>query len=388
MHLIIFFTYGVSVKLWNETGLLDREILIYKEFIKDGHRVTFITYGDEEDLNFQDKTEGIQVIPVYKYLRRPGNSFIRFIHSFFVPFKLKNYLKDGDIYKTNQMFGSWMAIISKLLYKKKLVIRCGYEFFRNHGIRGEYHFLKRSLFFIFGYLLEAISYLAADCVIITSLSNYEFIKRCFLFNHHKLKVVRNYIDTDLFKPQVTSKTCDLLYIGRITQCKNLLNLLTALDGLCYKLAIIGKGELADTLEAISKENKINLEMKGVVPNNELPEHINKARVFILPSFYENSPKALLEAMSCGAAVIGADVDGIRELIIHKKNGCLCQTDSESIRAAIIELMADDNLREELGKKAREFTIENCSLKNVYKKELDLYGEVLKSNARKSRAKGY
>lgn len=378
MHLTIFFTYGVSVKLWNETGLLDREILIYKRFIEDGHKVTFVTYGGQKDLSFQDKTEGISVIPVYKYLRRPGNSFIRFIHSFFIPFRLKTFLEDGDIYKTNQMFGSWVAIISKLLYKKKLVVRCGYEFLRNHGIRGDYNFFKKSLFFIFGYLLEAISYLVADCVIITSLSNYEFIKRCFLFNHHKLKVVRNYIDTDLFKPQITAKTCDLLYIGRITQCKNLLNLLDGLKGLDCKLTIIGKGELADTLETISKENKINLEMKGIVPNNELPEHINKAKIFILPSFYENSPKSLLEAMSCGATVIGTEVDGIRELIIHKKNGCLCRTDPESIRAAIIELMTNDNLREELGKNAREFTIENCSLKNVYKKELDLYEELLKS----------
>ncbi|MDI6791494.1 MAG: glycosyltransferase family 4 protein [bacterium] len=376
MHIILFFTYGVSVKLWDETGLLDRELLIYKRLIKDGHKVTLITYGDQEDLNFQDKTEGISVIPVYKYLRRPGNSFIRFIHSFFIPFRLKIFLKDGDIYKTNQMFGSWVAIISKLLYKKKLVVKCGYEFLRNHGIRGDYNFFKKSLFFIFGYLLEAISYLVADCVIITSLSNYEFIKRCFLFNHHKLKVVRNYIDMDLFKPQITAKTCDLLYIGRITQCKNLLNLLDGLKGLDRKLTIIGKGELADTLETISKENKINLEMKGVVPNNELPEHINKAKIFILPSFYENSPKSLLEAMSCGAAVIGADVDGIRELITHKENGYLCQTDSESIRNAITELMADEKLRRELGKSAREFILENCNLKNIYKRELGLYEDML------------
>ncbi|MBU1614530.1 glycosyltransferase family 4 protein [bacterium] len=378
MHLILFFTYGVSVKLWDETGLLDREILIYKKFIEDGHKVSFVTYGDQQDLNFQDKTEGIRVIPVYKYLRRPGNSFIRFIHSFFVPHRLKSYLKEADIYKTNQMFGSWVAVISKLLYKKKLVVRCGYEFFRNHGIRGEYPFLKKGLFFIFGYLLEAISYLAADRIIISNLTDHEFIKKCFLFDHSKLKLIRNYINTDFFKPLTAEKRYDLLYIGRIVPRKNLLGLLDSLNGLNYRLAVIGKGELADTLETISKENKINLEMKGVVPNNELPEHINKARIFILPSFYENSPKSLLEAMSCGAAVIGTDVDGIRELIIHKKNGYLCQTDSESIRTAIIELMADDSLREELGKKAREFIIKNCSLKNVYRKELDLYEELLKS----------
>lgn len=66
MHLIPFFTYGVSVTLWNETGLLDREILIYKKFIEDGHKVSFITYGGQEDLSFQDKTEKIRVIPVYQ----------------------------------------------------------------------------------------------------------------------------------------------------------------------------------------------------------------------------------------------------------------------------------------------------------------------------------
>ena len=50
MRVIIFFTYGNSLKSWKESGLLNREIKLYKFLAKnyDIH-FTFVTYGDKED---------------------------------------------------------------------------------------------------------------------------------------------------------------------------------------------------------------------------------------------------------------------------------------------------------------------------------------------------
>ena len=93
----------------------------------------------------------------------------------------------------------------------------------------------------------------------------------------------------------------------------------------------------------------------------------RADVFALPSLVEGNPKILLEAMACQKAVIGTNVEGIRELIINKYNGILTDTDHDSIRSGLIELL-DDKLRQKLGKQARKFIIENYDIEKLLEKE--------------------
>jgi glycosyltransferase involved in cell wall biosynthesis len=111
-----------------------------------------------------------------------------------------------------------------------------------------------------------------------------------------------------------------------------------------------------------------------VPNSELPGYLNRAGLFILPSFYEGHPKALIEAMACGLPVIGADSPGIRELIRHGETGYLCGTEPESIREAIQDLLDSPTLSAQMGHHARQFVIENYSLDRIAELELALLKE--------------
>ena len=141
-HIILFFTYGVSLREWVEKGLISREIKLYQSLIQDGYRVTFITYGDRTDWEFDEMLKGIEVIPVYELLKRPGNRWIRLLQSFLLPLFLRNVLNDADFYKTNQMSGSWVPVIAKLLNRKPLLVRCGFEMMRNM-LRNEASTMKR-----------------------------------------------------------------------------------------------------------------------------------------------------------------------------------------------------------------------------------------------------
>ena len=50
MRVILFFTYGISLLEWKKSGLLDREIKLYKKLNEDyGLNFTFVTYGDKSD---------------------------------------------------------------------------------------------------------------------------------------------------------------------------------------------------------------------------------------------------------------------------------------------------------------------------------------------------
>ena len=77
-------------------------------------------------------------------------------------------------------------------------------------------------------------------------------------------------------------------------------------------------------------------------------------------------------MSCGISCIGTNVRGINNIIKHKENGYLCETDSISIRNAIILLYNDKKLRKKIGQEAREFIVNNCSLESIANKEFLLY----------------
>lgn len=363
--LALFFTAGVSLKTWHDIGSIDREVAIYNELSKYFKRIYFFTYGGIEDLKFKSYlADNISIIPK----KCISNSLL---YSFMMPFIHHKILKDVDILKTNQMWGAWSAVLTKLSYRRKLVVRTGFMLsinFMRSNPKSRRIWVKK--------LIEMIAYKLADAIITTSQSNFEYVERNYSPRGVHI-LVPNYVETDVFKPMnVSKKKGSICFIGRLSQAKNLFALLEALKGLPYTLTIIGSGEQEEQLKNSANTHEVNANFLGNIPNHKLSEILNPHELFILPSFYENMPKTLLEAMACGMPVIGTNVKGINEVIEHGKNGILCDTDSNSIRKAIINLMGDEALKQNLGENARRTIIENYSLDNLAKKELGLMEELV------------
>jgi len=275
------------------------------------------------------------------------------------------------------MYGSWVPLIGKILYQKRLVVRCGYELLRN-SVRDSIYSFQNLIRILFYFIMEIAAYGFADCTIMSCETD-------MLFINHRLRVatkntvlIRNYIDTDNFSPVRNLNDeylagNSLLYIGRLIKRKNLESVLFALRGLDMELDIAGDGGLKDELMKKKGELNLNVTFLGIVANSVLPKLINRHPFVILPSFYENSPKALLEAMACGRVVICANVEGVKELIIDCKSGLLCETDSDSINRAIRKAMSlSVEERRQIGMNARQFVINECSIGKIYEKEKDVY----------------
>ncbi len=373
MNLILFFTYGVSLRMWDEKGLLDREVSLYQRLAKEGVKITFITYGDEEDYAYRQKIPEIDILPVYALTKKPATKICAFLHSLILPYILKDKLKGADVIKTNQMSGSWTAVISKFLYGKKLIVRCGYEWFRFTQKSNPSLFRRGTVF-----AAEWLIYRIADRIILTSEGDSDFVSSRFKIKAGRISVSPNFIDTELFMPADSDVKKDrMLFIGRLTRQKNLFSLFDALKSSAWTLDIVGDGELKTALTEYAERNNVKANFLGRIANSRLSEVINQYPLFILPSYYEGNPKVLLEAMSCGRAVIGTDVEGIREIIEDNGNGILCETDSASIKGAIEKAMQDEDLRDRLGKKARLFVEENCSIEAAVKRELAILKAVMR-----------
>jgi|TARA_B100001559_G_C16418134_1_gene583751 glycosyltransferase involved in cell wall biosynthesis len=367
----LFFTYGISVDDWNNTGLISREIAIYERMhLKNGYEFNFITYGDENDLN-KINAKGIKVYPIYTRMKYSKNRYVRVVKSLAIPFIFRDVLRESSILKTNQLKGSWVAILSKIIFKKSLIIRTGYDALKwsKFENRGMVH-----TFFIT--LLTKASLSLSDQYNVTTLSDKEFLSKKFNVQD-KIKVRPNYINQKIFNDFNKERIDELLFVGRLEEQKNIRFLI---DEYKYhqlpKLHIIGEGFYKDELQYEITQNNLNINLIGKVPNQDLPNFYNKYKFFILSSKYEGNPKTLLEAMSSGSVVIGSSVEGIDTIIENNHNGFLINSqkgDLESIFKLIDNGQVDLTAMKQ---NAINYINQNHSLENLTKMELMDYDRLL------------
>jgi len=380
MILALFFTRGVSLETWVETGLFDREKLIYEEHLRRGHleRVYWLTYGSNDAEIAKKLRAEKRLHPGIQVIAMPGifkDKIGKLIYSFLMPLLQKTCLKQADIYKTNQMDGSWSAVFANFFYGKPLIVRTGYtlSFLAKR--------LKKSKTRIFIYqLMERLAFKYADRVTVTSKKDKKYISDIYKCPSSKLVVLSNYIDTELFVPLQSEQIYDdrVVYVGRINPQKNLYNLIEACAISKVGLDIIGSEDDKSPLATHAREYGADVRFLGVLSNRKIAEILASYRIFILPSIYEGNPKSLLEAMSCGKAVIGTEVDGIREIIRNEENGLLCGTNADSLADSINRLLYNPELCNRLGESARKYILMTCSLGIIVERELDIYKSILRN----------
>jgi glycosyltransferase involved in cell wall biosynthesis len=361
-RLIVFFTQGVSLGLWDDRGLLTREISAYNRIENEIGDIIFCTYG-KDDLRYQDVLVPIKIAP-----NRWGiNSKL---YSILMPFLYGKLMRTADIYRTNQMKGAWTAVIAKFLYQKPLVVRCGYEWKKLTEYRGTSKLWARFMTWI-----ELFVYKHANKIILTSLVDKKYVCKEYGVSPEKIEVIPNYINAVQFAPDNSffPERGQICFVGRLDCIKNLENLFNAIKTIeGVNLVVIGSGPEEEALKLKAERENVSVKFLGRMPNEDLREVYNKSEICVLPSFSEGNPKALLEAMACGRPVIASRIEAHEEIITHKDNGYLCETDDYSIAKAIKELLSDRFLMEKIGRNARKTVLETNNIQEIMKKEMAIY----------------
>ena len=83
MHLVLFFTFDYSLITWLESGHLTRELKFYNYLVMQGIKVSFVTYGNNQDLNILNDSE-INIIPIYNLVKRSNYKVINILKSIFL----------------------------------------------------------------------------------------------------------------------------------------------------------------------------------------------------------------------------------------------------------------------------------------------------------------
>jgi glycosyltransferase involved in cell wall biosynthesis len=363
-NLVLFFTRDISLRMWSENGSLEREIALYLHLQEKGVQVSFITYGDKTDLQYRDRLHGIQIfcnrwgLPPHQYER-------------LIPLLHAPALARASLIKSHQTNGADVALRTARIWRKPMVARCGYMWSDLMRAGGRETDAKHAR------VVEQFVFTNSRHVIVTTPNMREYIEREYELPPAKISVIPNFVLTNIFSPSKTiSEPNRVCFVGRLSEQKNLFSLIEACAGLDVDLYFVGGGNLRDSLKEKARQLGVRLTLHGNVNHTQLPDVIRMSAVFALVSPHEGHPKAILEAMSCGVAVLGADSPGIREQISHGETGWLCGTDSKSIRNGIQHLLANPSLREMLGRNARRFIQENYSIDNIVEMEYSLIKEVV------------
>lgn len=158
------------------------------------------------------------------------------------------------------------------------------------------------------------------------------------------------VDEAFFKVKRNNKNrSTILFIGRVSQFKGIEELLTAFSELIkhfpgLKLRIIGSANSVYIGDLLKKRNfsLINkaIDICGFKTSQEIAAAFKDASMVVVPSYMENSPNVVCEAMVAGVPVIASNVGGIPSIITHRETGLLVEPKNPKVLAEAIRCLID------------------------------------------------
>lgn len=162
---------------------------------------------------------------------------------------------------------------------------------------------------------------------------------------HKVQVVRCGVDDDYLRHVATPvpATKRLVSVGRLSEQKGQILLVRAVaalarKGLDVELVLVGDGEMREDIESVVSSEGIgkNVRITGYVSGDVVKKEILEARAFVLPSFAEGLPVAIMEALALARPVVSTYVAGIPELVIPGRTGWLVPAGSIEALVPVLE----------------------------------------------------
>ena len=153
----------------------------------------------------------------------------------------------------------------------------------------------------------------------------------------KIVVIPNAVDPIPEATKLDRKVIRVGFVGRLDPVKRVQDLIAAVATLPprFRLDIFGDGPERATLQQLGIQLKDRCTFHGMV--RDVPSIYQQLDLLVLPSDAEGLPMVLIEAMSAGVGVIGANSPGIVDVIDHQKTGLLYPPRDVTGLARAIEL---------------------------------------------------
>jgi len=359
-----------------EFGGMESHIMSLAWELRDrGHEVHVVCGKSLPGLASYELMDGIHVHRTAWFGRNPVGWFL---YEGWSVFKLLGVARGADIIHGESFPSGWPLTIAKWLCRTPILITL-------HETRFQ-KFVKKALLRPGLRLL----YLAVDHIFANSLPQAEAARR--VAAPHKVEPYVNACDTRVFHrtaPAFSQPGKKILVCSaRLIPKKGVRHAIEAMPAILARypshLYIVGEGVLKAELEQLARHLGLSdsVTFLGKRPNTGMPAFLSSGDVALVPSFYEETSIAALEAMACETPVAASRIGGLPQIVEDRVSGALFEAgNSADMAEKVIWLLGQD--REKMGKAARERVLENWDVRHLADRHLVVY-EGLLSRKKKPR----
>ena len=259
--------------------------------------------------------------------------------------------------------------------------------------------------------IEKTAYEGAAAVVAVSSGMRDDILRSYpSLDPDKVRVIYNGIDTEAWHPVsddaflasvgIDPSRPSVVFVGRITRQKGLPYLLRAAELLPADVQLILCAGAPDTPQIMAEVEELVRGLQAtrdavvwidrLLPRNELCAILTAATTFVCPSVYEPLGIVNLEAMACGAAVVGTATGGIPEVVVDGVTGRLVPIEQvqdgtgtpvdperfvADLARVLTEVVTDADTARAYGEAGRQRAIDDFSWAAIAQTTAALYAEV-------------
>ena len=211
-----------------------------------------------------------------------------------------------------------------------------------------------------------------------------------------VEILYNPVELDIFgepAEQSSDRPLTVLMMGEIGERKGAFDLVEAIPQVLEEVPdtffrFAGNGEteaLQDRANALGISTHVDV--MGWTAGEDKLRAFQSADVYCLPSYAENLPVSVLEAMAARLPVVGTPVAGTPEEIIEGETGYMVEPgDRAALANRLIRLLKDTSLRERMGAAGRRRAEEHFDNEVVCDRLIGLWRDAIKASAQVTRAK--
>lgn len=355
LHIIDALNYGGAQKLL---------VLLAKWTAKDSYKTIVCSFQPHNDLRQEIAASGARVI----CFNRPRPSSLR-PHAFFAYIyrNLRDLLtlcaqEQVDVIQCHLSDAEFLGILAgRLAHTRRIITTVHYPDLlparRSADIRNRLRIL-----------VTRILYGWADYVIAVSRDVAGQIKKIYRTGPGKIRIIVNRIDVESFaqaRPPaglraelgLGQKERVLTVVGRLMPPKGHRYLIDAMAFVSarfadVKLLCVGDGDLRRSLMQRCEALELGGRIRFLGSRADIPEILALSHIFVLPSLWEGTSLALLEAMAAAKPIVATEIPGNRGLLEHGQNAYLVPPGrSRELYKGIAFLLEHPRIAQRYGKAA-------------------------------------
>ncbi|MDC0326050.1 glycosyltransferase family 4 protein [bacterium] len=188
----------------------------------------------------------------------------------------------------------------------------------------------------------------------------------------------------------------ICYVGRLERRKGVLEWIkTAVSvaeqnpDVCFDFVgenVLGNGGRsgrAIVADMIPKRLRQRFQFHGPCSRAAIPGHLNRARIVVVPSRWENFPYTCIEAMRSGTPVLATATGGMAEMIENNQTGWLAETTNQLTEAFSRALNCSPTRLKEMGSNAQASIRDSCNPDSIFEQQMDFRKRMIARGADRS-----